>query len=85
MMSRDSPGGDGLTWHEAADMCATHNAHLVSIGDKDEMAYIHYVMATVWYTMGSEAYIGEWGSEAYISEWVSEAYIIEWSTAWKNS
>ncbi len=48
----------GLTWLRAEKSCQTHNAHLVSIGSDDEVAYLHHLLTTDWMNTEKDIYIG---------------------------
>ena len=50
-----------LTWNEAELLCQeSHEGHLVSIRDQDEMVFLHYMISSQWEGTETETYIGKY-------------------------
>lgn len=51
----------GITWIDAENECQSFGGHLVSIGGRSEMEFLHYLITVVLNGLdGDEAYIGMW-------------------------
>ncbi|XP_022083821.1 uncharacterized protein LOC110975554 [Acanthaster planci] len=47
-----------IRWDDASSICEDQQATLVSIKDRDEADYIHFMLTTVWTTESQNTYIG---------------------------
>lgn len=48
-----------VTWHWAETACQKEGEHLVSIVNKDEMIFLHYLLTTRWHKDELKTYIGK--------------------------
>lgn len=56
-----------LTWLEAERRCKTIGGHLVSIGNIDEMEYIHYLVTVIVKGLDDDsAYIGKKNNKCFV-------------------
>lgn len=47
-----------VTWHQAEEICQQQQGHLVSIMNKQEMTFVHFLLTTKWRTSHTRTYIG---------------------------
>ncbi len=55
LMTSDAP----LTWTAAESQCQQSGAHLVSIGSRTEMDFLHYMLTTQWLANQTLTFIGK--------------------------
>ena len=48
-----------IRWTDAESKCVAMGGHLVSILNRDEAEYVHYMLTSVWWSYPSLIYIGE--------------------------
>lgn len=49
----------GVRWTDAHRMCQEEGAHLVSIGNIEEMQFVHVLLTSKWFAEGLRTFIGQ--------------------------
>nr|XP_054753960.1 uncharacterized protein LOC129259723 [Lytechinus pictus] len=63
----------GVRWTDANRMCQEEGAHLVSIGDIEEMQFVHVLLTSIWFAENLRTFIGlTYQSNKRIHRWVDD-------------
>ncbi|XP_041461945.1 uncharacterized protein LOC121413255 isoform X2 [Lytechinus variegatus] len=78
----------GVRWTDANRMCQDEGAHLVSIGDIEEMQFVHVLLTSIWFAENLRTFIGlTYQSNKRIHRWVDDTPLsyADWYIPDRNS